>query len=354
MLNKTISGLLDKATNYFPYLTNKYFVSLLILIGAIVGAKLILFIFEKYLQKFAKKTKTEVDDLIFERTKKPLFYFILVYGIKLSLNTLGIGGWVTGLVNSLMALVFVFILARSMDVVIEVWGKVLADKTKSQIDDILLPLFHKISKVIFVIVALLWVLNIWGINITPYLAGAGIAGLVLGFALQDSLKNIFGGVTLLLDKTFRVGDKIKLENGELGEVLDIGLRSTKIRTYDNEVIYVPNGYLANSRILNYTRPTTKIRVGVEFGVEYGSKIKFVQKTVLNAIAKMKDVLKDPEPAVQFKEMGESSLKFKAYFWVENWKEAYSKKLEATEMIYDELNKAKIGIPFPQMDVHLKK
>ncbi|MFH1682821.1 MAG: mechanosensitive ion channel family protein, partial [Candidatus Woesearchaeota archaeon] len=156
------------------------------------------------------------------------------------------------------------------------------------------------------------------------------------------------------DENFEVGDKVKLESGDLGEILDIGLRSTKIRTYDNEVIYVPNGYLANSRILNYTRPTAKIRVGVEFGVVYGSDVKKVQKVVMDVIKGMEEVLDDPAPAVQFLQMADFALNFKAYFWVPDWKNSYSKKLEATEKIYNALNKAKISIPFPTSTVYLKK
>jgi MscS family membrane protein len=336
------------------YLQNDYALAILILIGSAILAKIVLFIFEKYLEKLAKKTKTEVDDIIFDRTKKPLFYLILAYGLKLAMYTLQINGVVNKLVNTLMAIVFVFILARVIDVIIEVWGKTVAKKTKSKIDDVLLPLFYKASRVTFVIIGILWTLKIWEINIGPYLAGAGIMGVVLGFALQDSLKNIFGGVTLLLDKTFEIGDKIKLESGDLGEVLDVGLRSTKIRTYDNELIYVPNGYLANSRVRNFTRPNRKLRVSVDFGVQYGSKIKDVQAVVIPVLKKIKTVINDPAPAVHFQSMGDSSLNFKAYTWVENWQDGYSTKLEATEKIYDALNRAKIGIPFPTRTVYVKK
>ena len=353
MIKEIIINWLNKIP-YGSYLLNKYILSALILIGAAIGAAVLLFIFNKYLERVAKKTKTEIDDLIFAKTKKPIFWLILVYGLKLSLLNLEIDGFISKSVNTLMAIVFIFILVRVVDVIIEVWGKSLAKKTKSTIDDVLLPLFHKASKVIFVVVAILWVLKIWAVDITPYLAGAGIGGLVLGFALQDSLKNVFGGVTLILDKNFEIGDKVKLDSGELGEVLDIGLRSTKIRTYDNEVIYVPNGYLANSRILNYTRPTAKIRVGVPFGVEYGNKIEKVRKVVLEVIKGMKGVLKEPKPAVLFLEMADSSLNFKAFFWVDDWKEAFAKKLEATEKIYEALNKAKIGIPFPTRTIYMKK
>jgi MscS family membrane protein len=353
MLSETISGLWSKAIATVPYLDNKYVLALLIVIGAIVIAKLVLFVFEKYFQRFAKKTKTEVDDLIFERTKKPLFYLILVYGLKLALLSLGINSWVTQIINSLMALVFIFILARIVDVIIEIWGNTFAKKTKSKVDDVILPLFHKASKVVFVIVAILWVLSIWEINITPYLAGAGIIGLVLGFALQDSLKNILGGVSLALDNNFNIGDAVRLESGDLGTIKDLGLRSTRMLTYDNEVIFIPNGQLANMRIHNYVKPDKRIRKIVEFSVGYGSEPEKVKQIVLQTLKNIKEVHGDPYMDVIMTEMGDSGLKFQARFWAD-WENAYAKWIEATEKIYLALNKAGIEIPFPTRTVYLKK
>ena len=304
--------------------------------------------------RFASKTKTKVDDIILERIKKPIFYLILAQGLSLSLRSLNINGIAQTIVNSVMAVVFVFIIARIIDVIIEVWGMTFAKKTDTKLDEVLLPLFHKFSKVIFVIIAVMWVLDIWSIDITPYLAGVGIGGLVIGLALQDSLKNILGGIALLLDQTFKVSDKVRLESGEVGEILDIGLRSTKMRTYNNEQLTIPNGYLANTRIQNYTRPNPKIRVVVEFGVAYGSPVEKVKKMVLSEITKMKEILTDPSPDVAFVSMGDSALNFKALFWVENWGDAYSKKLEATDKIYSVLTKNKVDIPYPTQTVYLKK
>ncbi len=196
-------------------------------------------------------------------------------------------------------------------------------------------------------------LDIWQIDITPYLAGVGVSGIVLGLSLQDSLKNIFGGVTLILDKTFKYGDKIKLESGEVGTIHDIGLRSTKLVTFDNEVVYIPNGYLANSRVHNYTRPSPKVRVVIDFGVEYGSDVQKVKKLIMKEIKALK-VMDEPSPSVEFVTMGDSALLFKAKFWVEQWNEAYGYKLDATERIYNALNKEKIGIPFPTQTVYLRK
>src|SRR3989344_9181508 len=194
---------------------NKYLGSVLIVITAAALGKIAMFIFRQYLEKFAAKTKNKFDDMIFEHTKKPLLYLLIAYGIKLALLNLGINGAVDKLINSIMAAVFLYTILRGIDIVVETWAITFSKKTKTQIDDVLLPLLHKVTKVLFLLIGLLWVLKIWQIDITPYLAGVGISGIVLGLALQDSLKNIFGGVTLLLDKTYQLGDKIKLESGEI-------------------------------------------------------------------------------------------------------------------------------------------
>src|SRR3990167_8517787 len=150
---------------------NKYLLSLLLVIVAGVLGKLILFVFTQYLQKFASKTKNKFDDMIFEHTKKPLLYLLIAYGIKLALLNLGINGAVDKLINSIMAAVFLYTILRGIDIVVETWAITFSKKTKTQIDDVLLPLLHKVTKVLFVIIGLLWVLKIWHVDITPYLAG---------------------------------------------------------------------------------------------------------------------------------------------------------------------------------------
>ncbi len=337
--------------NYFQ---NEYLFSLVVILFFAIAAKLLLFVFNMYLQTFAAKTKTKVDDLIFENTKRPLFYLVFMYGLKIAALHLGFMGVTTKIVHSVMAALFLLIIMRVIDVLIETWGVTIAKKTKTKVDEVLLPLLHKIGRAIYLIIAFLWILKIWDIDITPYLAGVGISGLVLGFALQDTLKNVFGGMSLLMDKTYQIGDKVKLESGEVGIIHDIGLRSTKLVTYDNEALYIPNGYLANSRVLNYTRPTPAVKVTILFGVEYGTEAENVRRVVLGVISKMNDVQKDPAPVVQFLEMGDFALKFRAQFWVDHWDKAFLKKLEATEKIYDGLNKAKIAIPFPTQTIYLKK
>ncbi len=336
------------------FLSNKYFAALFIVVGAIVLSQIMLLVFNLYLKQIAKKTATQFDDLIFEYTKQPLFFFILLWGLRLALIHIDVDGIVSIIVKSAMAIIFLYLLMRITDVAIQSWGNTIAKKTETQIDEVLLPFFHKIAKALFVIIGIVWMLHIWGVDITPYLAGAGIAGIILGLALQDSLKNILGGISLLLDKTYQVGDKVSLENGDVGEIADIGLRSTKMVTYDNEVLYVPNGYMANSKVRNFARPDPRVRVKLEFSTEYGSDLKEVRKAVLSVIRDMDDVLSKPEPAVNFLAMGDFALKFRVVFWIPKWDREFQKKVEATEKIYNALNKAKIGIPYPTSTVYLKK
>ena len=278
-MNEELLALIGKWP-YGDYFQNKYILALLTIILSLIFAKLMLFIFNKYLQGLAKKTKTQIDDLLFEGTKKPISYLALVYGLKFAFQVLEWGGVISKITNSALAVIFLLILMRVVDLILKSWADNFSKRTKTKIDEVILPLFHKFVNIIFVIIALIWLLHLWGVNITPYLAGVGISGVIFGLAMQDSLKNIFGGITLILDKTFVIGDKIQLENQTAGTVYDIGLRSTKIITSDNEIIFVPNGYLANSKIQNFSKPNPKATVKVDFAVQNGTQVSEVKKIIL--------------------------------------------------------------------------
>ena len=188
------------------------------------------------------------------------------------------------------------------------------------------------------------------------MAGLGVAGVAVAFAMQSTLGNIFGGISLILDKSVKVGDVIKVDQLEdaYGEVVDVGLRSTKIKTWNNELVVIPNGKLADSRIKNYVLPDKRIRIDVLFSVAYGSDVDNVEKVVISEIHKLDNVLKEPEPVVAFMEMTPSALSFKAQVWINNYKDNFETKRKLTKIIYNALNKHKISIPFPQMDVHIKE
>ena len=333
---------------------NIYLKFLFILAVSVLFAFLVKFIMIRVLKPLAKKTKTKIDDLIIKSISSIIFYIVLILGFKIGIQHFEFETSIySSIVDTLFILIIVVMVLRVITNFSKHWMEDWALKTESTADDRLIPLIAKILKAVTIILGFFFIFDTWNINISPLLATAGIAGIAIGFAVRDSLANILGGIQLVLDKTFKVGDKVELESGEMGVIMDIGIRSTKLKTYDNEVIYIPNGSLANTKIKNFTVPDFSVRVNVNFGVEYGSDPAKVRDVVLEAVKKIDTVLEVPEPAVHFLNMSDFSLDFVARVWVENFANAYTTKLKVTEEIYNALNEAHIGIPFPTRTIYTK-
>jgi len=347
---------MDSVSNIFnSIIGNIYLKFLFILVVSVLVALLAKFIIRRVLKPLAKKTKTKIDDLIVKSISSIFFYIIIVLGFKIGIQHFEFETTIySSIVNTLLILIVMTLALRIIANFSTHWLKEWASKTESTADDRLIPLVAKILKAVTIILAFIFIFDTWNINISPLLATAGIAGIAIGFAVRDSLANILGGLQLVLDKTFKVGDKIQLDSGEMGVILDIGIRSTKLKTYDNEVIYIPNGSLANTKIKNFTVPDLSIRVNVNFGVEYGSNPEKVRNVVLDAIKKIDTVIEEPEPCVQFLKMSDFSLDFVARAWVQSYTDAYSTQVKMTDEIYNALNRAKIGIPFPTRTIYTKK
>jgi len=333
--------------------------SLVIVLLSIILATIMLGILKIITRQIASRTKTELDDKLLEAAQQPVFRLIIIAGIYLAVLNFGIGDALGGVMLKLIITVFYLIIilffGKALDVFVNYGLKDLARRTESTLDDEIIPIFHKTVGAVIWVFGIILILGSWGVDVGPFLAGLGIAGLAVSFALQSTLANIFAGISLIIDKTFRVGDKIELDTGELGVIHDISLRSTRMRTYDNELIVIPNDILAKTKIKNFTQPDESIRVTVDFSVEYGTEPTEVVKLIESAIKRdIKGIQDSPPVQVTFAEMAASSLNFQARFWVPHYNVAPDKKIEATNLIYKELNKAKIGIPFPTTTVYMKK
>ncbi|MGB2905756.1 MAG: mechanosensitive ion channel family protein [Candidatus Aminicenantaceae bacterium] len=330
----------------------KFLATLVISLIVAYTAKLIL---RRILRPLARRTKTKIDDLVIKSLSSVIFYAVLVFGFRWGITHFQFDSAVlTNLIDTLLVILISIFLIRIITNFAKHWKSEWADKTESTADDRLIPLLEKILEAAVIILAIFFVLDVWDVNITPLLGTAGLAGIALSFAVKDSLANIFGGIQLVIDKTFKVGDKIQLESGEIGVILDVGLRSTKLKTYDNEVIFIPNGQLANARVKNFTVPDLSVRVNVDFGIEYGSDTEKVRNVILDAVKGTAGVLEYPEPVVQFTKMSDFSLDFVARAWVASYSVAYGMKVELTDVIYKTLGKAGIGIPFPTRTVYTKE
>ena len=320
------------------------------------------FVLEKILLKLTLKTKTDLDDVILKKSSLPANLLIFFLALRITLGNVsleisdGVMNSLNNIILSLIVIVIGYLVYTIADLIIGSAFKRFASKTKSKLDDSLFALVHSVLKIAIIIIIALYVLSVWGVEILPLLGALGVAGLAVALALQPVLANIFSGASMILDKSIGKGDLVYIDSQTKGKILKVGMRSTRILTFDNELIIVPNTVLAENVIQNVALPEPMSRVVVPFGVAYGSNIDKVKKIVLKEINTVENIFVDDDhqPNVRFLEMGNSSLNFKAYFYVKSYEDRFGSIDEINTKIYNALNKAGIEIPFPQMDVHLKK
>jgi small-conductance mechanosensitive channel len=251
---------------------------------------------------------------------------------------------------SILTVIWCITIIRISNTVIEYGIRRVSDVTGLSRD--IIPLVENIAKIAIIIAALMVVLSLWKVNITPLLASAGIAGAAVAFAAKDTIANFFGGISVFVDKPFTIGDYIVLDKGERGEVVAIGVRSTRIKTRDDIMITIPNSVIANTKIINESAPSQKSRVRIPVSVAYGSDIDLIEKILMDIAEDNENVLPDPSPRVRFRAFGESSLNFELLCWTEEPAFRGVAIHQLNSAIYKKFNEAGIKIPFPQRDVHL--
>lgn len=189
-------------------------------------------------------------------------------------------------------------------------------------------------------------------DVTAFLAGVGILGFTIGFALQNIMQNFVSGVILLVEQPFDVGDAVEL-NGYGGTVLTISLRTTEMRTFDGLIVMIPNADVLSNTITNYTRADRR-RIELPVGVAYGSDPALARQIVLDAVKNVPGFLADPEPMVVFHTFGGSSVDMSAYFWINTAvSNPFAAKDAALELIKAALEKQGIEIPFPITTVYMQ-
>lgn len=240
--------------------------------------------------------------------------------------------------------------------------KNIVNKTDTKIDNIIFDLLNKFVGVIIYVVAGILALDTLGINVMPFVAGAGVVGIAIGFAAKDTLSNLIAGVLLIIDRPFEIGDRIEVWSAPTGsatwgDVFTIGLRATKIKTTDNIVIIIPNNEIMKRDIINYTIISAKIRVRVNIGVAYDADIKKA-KAIICQVADGADwIAKDPPSRVMVRNFGESSVDLQLRIWIKDARKRMDTISYITDKVKEAFDKEGIEIPYPKRDItiiHKKK
>ncbi|WP_022853282.1 mechanosensitive ion channel family protein [Thermodesulfatator atlanticus] len=335
-------------------IAHKWLGALLVIFLYLILAKIVDLIFVKGLKRLASLTKITFDDAILRFLHWPVVLNVALLGLAHATYILNLGSRfefiVQNLIKTIICLIwtvtafrFVRWLTKRKGYFAERFGHLGAD---------ILVLLKNIAYVIIFVTASFIILSIWNVNITPLLASAGIVGVAVALAARETLANFFGGISLFLDRTYKVGDYIILDSGERGEVIDVGIRSTRIRTRDDIIITIPNSIMANSKIINESAPEPRFRLRVPVGVAYGSDLEKVEKVLLELVKAAPHVEKFPEPRVRYRNFGDSSINLELLCWVDDPRHKGPAMHHLIKRIHERFSEEGITIPFPQRDVHL--
>ena len=311
-----------------------------------------------------RRTTTMLDDIILGIIRTPILLLVFVFGVVNSLDALhahiplDVRDLVITLYSVIVVLVIFYLAYKLFKQIVVYYGKLIAKKTTSNIDDVLIPVVEKLGVVVIGIAALGYLLDVLSVDLTMFVAGGVVVSMVLAFAAQDTLSNFFSGIFLLLDRPFAEGDMIILSDGDWTEVRRIGLRTTRLYRYsDASVITLPNNNLVNDKITRVSNVKDPARVNVDVGVAYGADPKKVREAITKAIEASPYSLltdEDHKPLILFDSMGDSALVFKILCWINDNTKRMAAKDRLVEEVYLKLTEAGIEIPFPQRVVTIKK
>ncbi|WP_339782305.1 mechanosensitive ion channel family protein [uncultured Marinobacter sp.] len=299
-------------------------------------------------------TRPSVDDAVMKDLRKPIFNTIFFLGVSLAIvvANLPLGG------ITLIKIFLSIITASWMGAVIKISTLALQALSRENrfqlIDARTVPLLDLTSKLLSIMIGSYVLLIIWGVNPVGWLASAGIVGLALGFAAKDTLGNLFSGFFIVADAPYKIGDYINLDSGERGKVCAIGLRSTRLLTRDDVEITIPNGVIANAKIINESGGPLSLRIRIIVGVAYGSDADQVVQLLLKAGTEHNEVCKLPEPRVRLRGFGASSLDFNLMCWITKPEDRGRIAHELHMTIYRLFNEHGVEIPYAKRDLYIKQ
>ena len=313
------------------------------------------------LRQIVKRTPTEYDDQFLDLVKGQIRAFVVVFFADWAATRLQfVSEDLTILLNDVVFLLYLTItfsiLWKFVDFSVSEYVK--AKTAGKDVDEekqkTLSTLFLRAGQIVIIVTYVAMLLTHWGINITAAMTALGIGGLALSLAAQDTLADMISGFIIMLDQPFRIGDRIEISGLDTwGDVVEIGTRTTKIRTRDNRLVIVPNSKISNNQVVNYTYPDPRYRVQIDIGIGYGMDIEKTRKIIIDAVEKVDGILKDKPVDALYNEMGDSSMIFRERWWIESY--------EDTRRIYDRVNTAlqialdgeNIVMPNPISDVNFK-
>jgi small-conductance mechanosensitive channel len=307
-----------------------------------------------------EKTRFEMDEEIIVYLRKPLLRLLLIIGAfyffdNLS-KTIGAGyeKYLNGIFYVLIVGQITLILMDLVGTISKGYSKKFLDRRSYREKEEFLPLMVRVIKIFLFAIALIIVLKHFNQDVQSLVVSLGVGSLAIALAAQETLANMISGFVIMTDRPFRFGDRIQLASGEQGDVYEIGLRSTKILTFDNTLIIVPNAQIVKEKVQNLTYPDSVIRVAIKLGVAYGSDVQKVKALLEDICRANPKVLPEPVPNAYLLNFGEYNLEFLITCRVGDWREQWIVAEQIRLEILRRFKEEGIEIPYPQSVIWMKK
>ncbi|MFA1610859.1 mechanosensitive ion channel family protein [Halobellus rubicundus] len=326
----------------------------LVLALSLVSAVAMEFVVLRIARRYVSTTATEYDNIVIATLRPPLVVTAALAGVYALTQVPAVRSSVL-LDPATLDTVFG---RPSLSVIVLVWAYAaneVVNRVVAAVNDEggrfdFAPVFSNVWTLAVLLGSVGTLLWLWGIEITPLLGAAGVAGIAVGFAEKDTVANFFGGIALYVDDTYKLGDYIVLEDGTAGTVVQVGVRSTTLLTRDEVMVTVPNATLNAGKVTNESAPQRRRRVRVPVGVAYGTDIDAFEALAVEVALAEPIVLDSPKPRARFRAFGDSALQYELLCWVDGPTRRRRAQHELNRALYAALNDAGIEIPFPKRDV----
>jgi small-conductance mechanosensitive channel len=298
-------------------------ISLLLIIGVYVLAT---WLVKRVFPRWARRTETQIDDRLLEIAGKEIRWLVLVITLRIFTPRLV---FLSADLKSLLVDVY-FILAlilvmritwHAIDFVEKEVQRQMEDQERDLEMAPVINLVALFTRGLAIVIFATILLSHFGVDLTGILAVLGLGGLAITLAARDTIEDMIAGLIILIDQPFRMGDRIEITGLDTwGDVTNIGLRSTSIRTRDNRLVIVPNSSMSNNKIVNYSLPDPEYRIQTHISIAYGTPIKIIQELVLSTMQGVEGVIQDKNIDVLYHEMGDSAMIFRVRWWISTYAE----------------------------------
>ncbi len=335
-------------------------VSLLIVVGTIIFVKAVSLISRKLINPIVSKTQNKFDDIIYSAVESPLLFGLMLAGLWVAFRHLalpqtvvaGVGGAYT----ILIVLNITWLFARLVNSLLDTYWTTLSAKPKNGQtgNDKMAPMIRRTILIVVWIIGIVTALTNVGVNISALLGTLGIGGIAFALAAQDTIKNIFGAFTILTDKPFRIGDTIRMDSFE-GTIIDIGLRSTKMRDYDKRIVTFPNFRIADASVINVSAEPMR-RVVMKIGLTYDTTAEKMAEgmNILKEMPRKVEHVSAKDLRVNFSDFTDSALVVTFVYSIEKKGDIASTQSNVNMKILESFNNAGLSFAFPSQTLYIEK